>query len=93
MNLQSDSLTIPTHQSNSTTLEDGTIVITRPTPLTTNSNTHVLSPDSSNSNPMGYQRQGRAQFGHLFGRVTPVRIEQTLHELTTKKGLDGKLVN
>ena len=29
-------------------------------------------------------------FPSLFGRVTPTRIEDTLHELTTLKGLDGK---
>ena len=25
----------------------------------------------------------------LIGRVTPIRIQNTLHELTTMKGLDG----
>lgn len=34
------------------------------------------------------QTERRTQFAPLFGRVTPFRIEQTLHELTTKKGID-----
>ena len=31
-------------------------------------------------------------FPSLFGRVTPTRIQETLHELTTLKGVDGKSV-
>ena len=27
----------------------------------------------------------------MFDRVTPILIEQTIHELTTEKGEDGKL--
>ena len=30
-----------------------------------------------------------SSFGPLFGEVTPDRIQQTLHELTTHKGVDG----
>lgn len=30
-------------------------------------------------------------FPSLFGRVTPTRIEETIHELTTLKGSDGEL--
>ena len=29
-------------------------------------------------------------FPTLFGRVTPTRIQETIHELTTLKGADGK---
>ena len=29
-------------------------------------------------------------FPSLFGRVTPTRIQETIHELTTLKGADGK---
>ena len=30
-----------------------------------------------------------SSFGPLFGEVTPDRIQQTLHDLTTHKGVDG----
>ena len=30
-------------------------------------------------------------FPSLFGRVTPTRIQETIHELTTLKGADGEL--
>ena len=30
-------------------------------------------------------------FPSLFGRVTPTRIQETIHELTTLKGSDGEL--
>ena len=29
-------------------------------------------------------------FPSLFGRVTPTRIQETIHELTTLKGADGE---